>query len=59
MAERAFFGDPEVEARVRSMRPIGRIGTSEDISDAVLWLSSDAASFITGHSLPIDGGLTI
>jgi NAD(P)-dependent dehydrogenase (short-subunit alcohol dehydrogenase family) len=36
--------------------PMGRIGTVEDVAQAVLWLCSDAASFITGVTLPIDGG---
>jgi NAD(P)-dependent dehydrogenase (short-subunit alcohol dehydrogenase family) len=36
--------------------PIGRFGTAEEIAEAVVWLCSDAASFITGHALPLDGG---
>ena len=39
--------------------PLRRVGTSDDIADAVLFLSSDRASFITGQVLTIDGGLTI
>jgi len=38
--------------------PMGRLGTPEEAADAVLWLCSDQASYITGHSLIIDGGLT-
>jgi NAD(P)-dependent dehydrogenase (short-subunit alcohol dehydrogenase family) len=34
-----------------------RIGTAEEIADAVLYLCSDSASFITGHTLSVDGGL--
>lgn len=36
--------------------PLGRIGQSKDISDAVMWLCSDSTSFITGVSLSIEGG---
>ena len=56
MAERAFFQDPAIEARVTAMHPLGRIGEPEEVAQAVIWLCSPAASFITGHTLPIDGG---
>ena len=36
--------------------PMGRVGRVEEVAEAVVWLSSDAASFVTGHSLPVDGG---
>lgn len=36
--------------------PMGRVGRPEEIADAVLWLSSDAASYITGQSISVDGG---
>ncbi|MGH7879171.1 MAG: SDR family oxidoreductase [Candidatus Binataceae bacterium] len=36
--------------------PIGRFGKPEEIGEGVVWLLSDAASFVTGHSLVIDGG---
>lgn len=36
--------------------PLGRVGSTEDVSDAVLWLSSPAAGFVTGAVLPVDGG---
>ncbi|MBR98281.1 MAG: 3-ketoacyl-ACP reductase [Dehalococcoidia bacterium] len=39
--------------------PVKRTGTPEDIGNAAVFLSSDMASFITGHALPVDGGLTI
>ena len=38
--------------------PMGRIGRPEEVANAVVWLSSDAASFVTGHTLPVDGGVT-
>lgn len=41
-----------------SLHPIGRTGTPEEIAAGVLWLCSPAASFVTGHTLTIDGGFT-
>ena len=38
--------------------PLGRIGTPEEAAEAVLWLSSDASSYVTGHTLVVDGGMT-
>ena len=40
------------------LHPMGRMGTPEEVAEAVLWLCSDAASFITGSSMLIDGGYT-
>ncbi len=40
------------------MHPLGRAGKPEEIAQAAAWLCSDAASFITGHALTIDGGMT-
>jgi NAD(P)-dependent dehydrogenase (short-subunit alcohol dehydrogenase family) len=37
--------------------PSGRIGASEDAAEAVVWLCSDAASFVVGHTLVVDGGV--
>jgi NAD(P)-dependent dehydrogenase (short-subunit alcohol dehydrogenase family) len=39
--------------------PIGRMGKAEEIADAVLWLSSDKATYMVGHALVVDGGFTI
>ncbi|NWK96125.1 short chain dehydrogenase [Sphingobium lactosutens] len=41
-----------------SMTPMGRMGQAEEIAEAVVWLCSDAASFVTGHPMVIDGGAT-
>ena len=48
--------DPEVEAEIRRMTPLRRRGRAEEIAAPVVFLASDAASFITGVCLPVDGG---
>ncbi len=53
---RGLLEDPEKTAVVESWHPMGRLGLPEEISEAVVWLCSDAASFITGHAMAIDGG---
>ena len=55
MAERAF-GAPEVNKRILALHPIGRFGKPMEIAEAVLWMCSDGASFMTGQSLVLDGG---
>lgn len=45
-------------ADIQSKHPIGRLGKPEEIANAVVWLCSDKASFVTGHNLVIDGGYT-
>jgi NAD(P)-dependent dehydrogenase (short-subunit alcohol dehydrogenase family) len=49
---------PEVRRMLESAHPMGRIGQPEEIASAVLWLCSDGASFVTGQTVPIDGGYT-
>jgi len=48
--------DPILSAALESMHPMGRMGRPEEIASAVVWLCSDAASFVTGHTMVIDGG---
>jgi NAD(P)-dependent dehydrogenase (short-subunit alcohol dehydrogenase family) len=50
--------DPELRKRLTGAHPIGRLGQSEEIASAVLYLCCDGASFVTGQSLAVDGGLT-
>ncbi|MDE3203960.1 MAG: SDR family oxidoreductase [Acidobacteriota bacterium] len=59
MVEDWMQGDPAAEAQVAGMHPIGRIAEPEEIAHAALWLCSDEASFMVGHSMVIDGGYTI
>jgi 3-oxoacyl-[acyl-carrier protein] reductase len=50
---------PEARARIVAGIPLGRMSTPEDVAQATLYLASDAARFITGVELPVDGGRTI
>ena len=50
------LSDPEQKAQIIAREPIGRVGTPEEIAEAVVWLCSDAASFVTGHAMSVDGG---
>jgi len=59
MMDRFTGGTPEGRAKVISDEPIGRMGRPEEIANAVLWLCSDAASFVVGHALVVDGGQTV
>lgn len=43
---------------IASLHPIGRLGRSEEIADAVVWLSCAESSFVTGQNIPVDGGFT-
>lgn len=51
------LGDPEVEAGFRGAVPMGRIGEPDEIKGLALLLASDASSFITGVTIPVDGGI--
>jgi NAD(P)-dependent dehydrogenase (short-subunit alcohol dehydrogenase family) len=56
MFERGMQVDPRIEETMSTREPIGRLGTPEEIAEAVVWLSSDAASFVTGLPMAVDGG---
>jgi NAD(P)-dependent dehydrogenase (short-subunit alcohol dehydrogenase family) len=53
-----FRADPPLMQQIVARHPIGRLGTPEEIAQAVVWLCSDASSFVTGHALIADGGYT-
>ena len=50
--------DEKITEGVKERIPLGRLGRPQDVAEAVLFLASDAASFITGHCLTVDGGLS-
>jgi NAD(P)-dependent dehydrogenase (short-subunit alcohol dehydrogenase family) len=56
MVDRMISGNDDLRQAFLSLHPIGRFGQGEDVASAVLYLASDAAKFITGTSLSIDGG---
>ncbi|MGO4250470.1 glucose 1-dehydrogenase [Paenarthrobacter sp. RAF54_2] len=58
MMDRVTGGTSNGRAAVITMEPIGRMGRPEEIADTVLWLCSDAASFVVGHALSVDGGMS-
>jgi NAD(P)-dependent dehydrogenase (short-subunit alcohol dehydrogenase family) len=56
MIERTINGNPQIEAQLLALEPIGRMGKPEEVAETVVWLCSDRASFVTGHALDVDGG---
>lgn len=54
--EEMLRNDPQSEGAMLQHQPIGRLGRAEEVAQAVLWLCSDAASFVTGAALDVDGG---
>jgi 2-keto-3-deoxy-L-fuconate dehydrogenase len=51
-------GRPEIEPAILETQKMGRMGKPEEIAAAAVWLSSDDASFVTGHALCVDGAWT-
>jgi NAD(P)-dependent dehydrogenase (short-subunit alcohol dehydrogenase family) len=56
MFEKATDGQDEAKAYMAGLHPMGRVGKPSEVANAVLWLSSDHASFVTGETLIVDGG---
>ena len=52
-----IYSDPAVRDRRAGGVPLRRLGTAEDIANAVLWLDSSGASYVSGHELVVDGGV--
>ena len=59
MLEGFMGGDEQVERMMTRAVPLGRLGRPEEIAEAVVWLCSDAASFVVGHALAVDGGSVV
>jgi NAD(P)-dependent dehydrogenase (short-subunit alcohol dehydrogenase family) len=57
MIDRITQNDPDTEVQFAALHPMNRMGTAREIADAVVWLCSPGASFVTGVTLPVDGGL--
>ncbi len=55
---RSGLDNPEWEAQMLSIVPMGRVGMPDEIAYGVLYLASDESAFVTGSELVIDGGLT-
>jgi len=58
LLERNVGGDPDILARLEQLHPVGRLGTPEDVANAILFLASDESRFVTGSELVVDGGYT-
>lgn len=56
LTERLEEAGPQAQQQASAAMPMQRIGTTDEVAETVVWLSSDASSFITGATLPIDGG---
>jgi NAD(P)-dependent dehydrogenase (short-subunit alcohol dehydrogenase family) len=52
------YGKKETIEQFTALEPVGRMG-QEEIANAVVWMCSDEASFVTGHAMAVDGGFTI
>jgi NAD(P)-dependent dehydrogenase (short-subunit alcohol dehydrogenase family) len=53
-----FTGTPENKAALVAQVPLGRMGLTEELADAIVFIASDEASYINGHVLDVDGGMT-
>jgi len=56
--ENLTSAQPEMKEHLKEIIPMKRMAEPEEMAEAVIWLCSDAASFVTGHIMPVDGGMT-
>jgi len=54
-----ILADPQLKDSMQELHPLGRLGKPEEIAEAVIWLCSEAASFVTGVAFPVDGGVVV
>jgi NAD(P)-dependent dehydrogenase (short-subunit alcohol dehydrogenase family) len=59
MYEGALERSPKIAAWTEKANPLERVGEPEEIANGIIWLLSDAASFVHGHALTLDGGMVI
>jgi NAD(P)-dependent dehydrogenase (short-subunit alcohol dehydrogenase family) len=59
VARDVVSGDEQAYAEIAKHVPIGRAGRPEEIASVVLWLCSPGASYVVGHALTVDGGMTV
>jgi NAD(P)-dependent dehydrogenase (short-subunit alcohol dehydrogenase family) len=59
MSAKALDSDPERKRKVLSRTPMAKLGEPEDVAEAILYLASDGAKYVTGVSIPVDGGNSI
>jgi NAD(P)-dependent dehydrogenase (short-subunit alcohol dehydrogenase family) len=58
MIDRYSNGEAQIRKQLLEGEPVGRMGKPEEIAQSVLWLCSEGASFVTGHAMVVDGGMT-
>ena len=54
-----WIADEQIRQRITSGIPLGRVADPAEVAEAILWLCSDAASYVTGVTLPVDGGYIV
>jgi len=59
MVDEAIRLQPSIDAHLKQLHPIGRIGEASEIAEAAVWLCTPAASFVLGVALPVDGGYVV
>ena len=59
LAYERWIADPHIKQRITSAIPLGRVAEPAEVAEAALWLCSDAAAYLTGVTLPVDGGFVI
>lgn len=59
MIDRVIGGDEDLLEAYANMAPVNRMGQPEEVADAVVWLCSEEASFVTGHAMTVDGGYVV
>jgi NAD(P)-dependent dehydrogenase (short-subunit alcohol dehydrogenase family) len=59
MVDEAVLRDPTLDAYLKTLHPIGRIGEASEVAEAAVWLCTPAASFVLGVALPVDGGYVV